>query len=83
MGRLLITLRLDSALADPANSIPDQFVTKEGWMWAYRWAKELGVRVNGSAETEPPDWIVHYEKWSPRGLRLFVRHSRIHGPPDT
>jgi peptidoglycan/xylan/chitin deacetylase (PgdA/CDA1 family) len=53
---------LDRALADPAYSIPDQFVTKEGWMWAYRWAKELGVRVNGSAETEPPDWIVHYGK---------------------
>ena len=53
---------LDSALADPAYSIPDQFVTKEGWMWAYRWAKELGVRVNGSAETEPSDWIKHYGK---------------------
>ena len=51
---------LESALADPAYSIPDQFVTKEGWMWAYRWAKELGIRVNGSAETEPPDWIRHY-----------------------
>jgi hypothetical protein len=51
---------LDSALADPAYSIPDQFVTKEGWMWAYRWAKELGVHVDGSAETEPPDWIRHY-----------------------
>jgi peptidoglycan/xylan/chitin deacetylase (PgdA/CDA1 family) len=51
---------LDSALADPAYSIPDQFVTKEGWMWAYRWAKELGVRVNGSAETEPPNWIKQY-----------------------
>ena len=33
---------LDSALADPAYSIPDQFVTKEGWMWAYRWAKRTG-----------------------------------------
>lgn len=53
---------LDSALADPAYSIPDQFVTREGWMWGYRWAKELGVRVNGSAETEPPDWIVNYGK---------------------
>lgn len=53
---------LDSALADPAYSIPDRLVTKEGWMWAYRWAKELGVRVNGSAETEPSDWIKHYGK---------------------
>jgi peptidoglycan/xylan/chitin deacetylase (PgdA/CDA1 family) len=53
---------LDSALDDPAYSIPDEFVTKEGWMWAYRWAKELGIRVNGSLETEPPDWIKHYGK---------------------
>jgi peptidoglycan/xylan/chitin deacetylase (PgdA/CDA1 family) len=53
---------LDTALSDPAYATPDEFVTKEGWMWAYRWAKELGVRVDGSAETEPPDWIVHYGK---------------------
>jgi peptidoglycan/xylan/chitin deacetylase (PgdA/CDA1 family) len=51
---------LDAALSDPAYSTPDEFVTKEGWMWAYRWARELGVHVNGSAETEPPDWIIHY-----------------------
>jgi len=53
---------LDSALADPAYSIPDQFVTREGLMWAYRWAKELGVHVNGSEEPEPPDWILRYGK---------------------
>jgi hypothetical protein len=51
---------LDTALSDPAYATPDEFVTKEGWMWAYRWAKELGVHVNGSLETEPPGWIVHY-----------------------
>ncbi|MGA8215565.1 MAG: polysaccharide deacetylase family protein [Candidatus Sulfotelmatobacter sp.] len=53
---------LDTALSDPAYATVDEFVTKEGWMWAYRWAKELGVHVNGSAETEPPDWIFHYRK---------------------
>jgi peptidoglycan/xylan/chitin deacetylase (PgdA/CDA1 family) len=53
---------LDTALSDPAYAAPDEFVTKQGWMWAYRWAKELGVHVNGSAEPEPPDWIVHYGK---------------------
>jgi peptidoglycan/xylan/chitin deacetylase (PgdA/CDA1 family) len=53
---------LDTALSDPAYATVDEFVTKEGWMWAYRWAKELGVHVNGSAETEPADWISHYGK---------------------
>lgn len=51
---------LDEALSDSAYATPDQFVTNEGWMWGYRWAKQLGVRVNGSAEAEPPAWIVHY-----------------------
>jgi peptidoglycan/xylan/chitin deacetylase (PgdA/CDA1 family) len=53
-------VRLDTALSDPAYATPDEFVTKEGWMWAYRWARELGVHVNGSAEPEPPEWITHY-----------------------
>ena len=53
---------LDAALSDPAFSTPDTFATKYGWMWGYRWAKELGVKVNGSLETEPPPWISEYGK---------------------
>ena len=53
---------LGEALSDPAYSIPDTFVTEFGWMWAYRWAKELGVKVNGNLETEPPVWVVEYGK---------------------
>jgi peptidoglycan-N-acetylglucosamine deacetylase len=53
---------LDAALSDPAYKTPDQFVTREGWMWGYRWAKELGVRVDGSLETEPPSWVLQYGK---------------------
>jgi len=53
---------LGEALSDPAYAIPDTFVTEFGWMWAYRWAKELGVKVNGSLETEPPAWVPEYGK---------------------
>lgn len=51
---------LDQALADPAYGTPDTYATPYGWMWGYRWAKELGVKVNGALETEPPPWIAQY-----------------------
>jgi peptidoglycan/xylan/chitin deacetylase (PgdA/CDA1 family) len=53
---------LDEALSDAAYKTPDAFITKNGWMWAYRWARELGVQVNGAIETEPPAWIAQYGK---------------------
>jgi peptidoglycan/xylan/chitin deacetylase (PgdA/CDA1 family) len=51
---------LSTAQSDPAYRTPDTLVSKFGWMWGYRWAKELGVKVDGSLETEPPDWIAKY-----------------------
>jgi peptidoglycan/xylan/chitin deacetylase (PgdA/CDA1 family) len=56
---------LDAALSDPALNTPDAFVprySKYGPMWGYRWAEELGVRVNGNLESEPPAWIFQYAK---------------------
>lgn len=53
---------LDTALSDPAFKTPDEFVTRDGWMWGYRWAKVLGVHVNGSLESEPPPWVFQYDK---------------------
>jgi peptidoglycan/xylan/chitin deacetylase (PgdA/CDA1 family) len=53
---------LNVAMSDCAFDTPDTFVTKYGWMWAYRWAKDLGVRVNGSLESEPPAWVLQYAK---------------------
>ena len=53
---------LGTALTDPAYNTPDTYATKYGWMWGYRWAKELGVKVNGSLEMEPPPWILEYSK---------------------
>ncbi len=51
---------LETAQSDPAYRVPDTFVSKFGPMWAYRWAKELGIKVDGSLESEPPAWITQY-----------------------
>ena len=53
---------LDEAQSDPAYALPTTFATKFGPMWAYRWAKEMGVHVDGSIETDPPAWIADYAK---------------------
>jgi peptidoglycan/xylan/chitin deacetylase (PgdA/CDA1 family) len=51
---------LAQAQSDPAYQVPDTFHTKFGWMWGYRWARELNVRVDGSQEKEPPEWVADY-----------------------
>ena len=51
---------LSEAQSDPAYSRPATYATRFGPMWGYRWARELGVRVNGAEEAEPPAWIVTY-----------------------
>jgi peptidoglycan/xylan/chitin deacetylase (PgdA/CDA1 family) len=48
---------LDEAESDPAYETPDTFVSRFGPMWGYRWAAELGVKVDGRLETDPPKWI--------------------------
>jgi peptidoglycan/xylan/chitin deacetylase (PgdA/CDA1 family) len=53
---------LKTAQSDPAYQTPETFFTQYGWMWGYRWANELNVKVNGSLETEPPQWILDYGK---------------------
>jgi peptidoglycan/xylan/chitin deacetylase (PgdA/CDA1 family) len=51
---------LQAAQADPAYQTPDTVVTKDGPMWAYRWARSRHVTVNGALETEPPTWVSQY-----------------------
>lgn len=53
---------LDEAQSDPIYAIPTTYATKFGPMWAYQWAKEKGIHVDGSIETEPPAWINAYSK---------------------
>jgi peptidoglycan/xylan/chitin deacetylase (PgdA/CDA1 family) len=48
---------LKDAQADPAYRTPDTWATKSGAMWAYRWARSLGVKVNGALEPEPAAWV--------------------------
>jgi peptidoglycan/xylan/chitin deacetylase (PgdA/CDA1 family) len=49
---------LDEAESDSAYQTPDTFISKFGPMWGYRWATELGIKVDGRAETDPPQWIM-------------------------
>lgn len=51
---------LAQAQADAAYQTPDRLPVKSGLMWGYRWAKELGIRVDGSLEKEPAAWILQY-----------------------
>ena len=51
---------LDAVQSDAAYKTPDTYVTKFGPMWGYRWAAELGIKVNGRSESEPSSWILNY-----------------------
>jgi hypothetical protein len=51
---------LDTAQSDAAYDTPDTFTTSYGPMWGYRWAKERGVKVDGSLELEPAESIAQY-----------------------
>ncbi len=53
---------LDEAQSHEAYRTPETFVTKFGPMWGYRWARVLGVKVDGRLETEPPQWVLDYGK---------------------
>jgi len=53
---------LTEAEADPAYATPETYITGYGPMWAYRWAKERGIKVDGSKEPEPPAWVASYGK---------------------
>jgi peptidoglycan/xylan/chitin deacetylase (PgdA/CDA1 family) len=52
---------LEEAQADPAYKTPDTFLTAFGPMWAYRWAKEKNIKVNGKLEPEEPAWVESYK----------------------
>ncbi len=56
---------LTEAESDPAYLAPDTFITSYGPMWGYRWARERGVKVDGSLEPDPPKWINEYGKQAP------------------
>jgi peptidoglycan/xylan/chitin deacetylase (PgdA/CDA1 family) len=51
---------LTEAQADPVYAQPPRLPTRFGPMWGYRWARDRGVKVNGSLEEEPPNWVAEY-----------------------
>lgn len=56
---------------DPVYRAPDTVVTQYGPMWGYRWARERGIKVDGSKEPDPPAWVAAYgnEPAAPRRPR--------------
>ena len=50
-------ISLRDAQADPAYRTSETVATKSGPMWGYRWARTLGVKVNGALEPEPAAWV--------------------------
>lgn len=48
------------AQSDLAYRTPDSYLTTADPMWGYRWAATLKIKVDGSREPEPPDWIANY-----------------------
>jgi peptidoglycan/xylan/chitin deacetylase (PgdA/CDA1 family) len=51
---------LAKAQTDPAFATPETHVSKSGPMWGYRWARVRGVKVDGTKEAEPPNWVTQY-----------------------
>jgi len=60
---------LAEALEDPAYATPETYITKFGPMWGYRWARELGVKVNDNDEPALPAWIGQYVKENRAGTQ--------------
>lgn len=52
---------LQQAQSDDAYKTPETHFTSFGWMWGYRWAKTLNVKVDGSKEPEVPQWVANYK----------------------
>jgi len=51
---------LEQAQSDPAYLTLEKYPTVYGPMWGYRWARTLGVKVDGSREPNVPGWIENY-----------------------
>ncbi len=63
---------LAEAQADPAYAAPPEKATRFGPMWGYRWARDRGIRVDGSLEKEPPAWIADYAAGKPVNASALV-----------
>lgn len=50
-------ITLDAALSDAAYATPDTLVSRSGPSWLWRWAMSKGLKVDFSADPEPPGWV--------------------------
>jgi hypothetical protein len=48
-------ITLEAALADPAYTLPEDYVGRGGFSWIHRWSMTKGLAPR--AEPEPPDWV--------------------------
>jgi peptidoglycan/xylan/chitin deacetylase (PgdA/CDA1 family) len=46
---------LDHALADPAYTLPEHYVGRNGFSWIHRWSQTKGMPNKG--EPDPPEWV--------------------------
>jgi peptidoglycan/xylan/chitin deacetylase (PgdA/CDA1 family) len=46
---------LDTALADAAYRVPEEYVGRSGFSWIHRWSMTKGMRNKG--EPDPPAWV--------------------------
>ncbi|MDR7070064.1 peptidoglycan/xylan/chitin deacetylase (PgdA/CDA1 family)/predicted aspartyl protease [Pseudoxanthomonas japonensis] len=53
---------LEKAQQDPIYGAASTatYASPHGPMWAYRWARERRIQVNGAREAEPPKWLADY-----------------------
>ena len=51
---------LAEAQSDPAYQQSPAVATRFGPMWQYRWARARGIKVDGSLEKKPPQWVADY-----------------------
>ena len=56
-GRGYRFVTLDAALSDAAYATPDTLVSRSGPSWLWRWAMSKGLKVDFSADPEPPGWV--------------------------
>ncbi|HKQ97917.1 MAG TPA: polysaccharide deacetylase, partial [Candidatus Polarisedimenticolia bacterium] len=58
---------LEEALADPAWSLPDDYVGPNGPSWLHRIAVARGAPSRMKDEPDPPGWVL--EAWNARTAR--------------
>ena len=68
---------LDAAQADEAYKHASTTVTRFGPMWGYRWARERGVKIDGSKEEEPPVWVQKLAEANAAGEQPAARPQPI------